>query len=275
MIDYEYLQPGACMERYPVVYHHVEQPGLKSKYLVLHEVYHRWTHNWNVAAIWHKYKGIVTWNPCVYEQYKDEYNMVYCDQFMNMFCDRAEEYKQWDLRPAEVCAMYGPPASTDEVIMNARYDVPLRLYLMGMKVDGYGVIPPKHRKEYRTQWHDVFRGSVPVHRKNLALGITKFSVCFENSRDPYWACGWVTEKIYDCLGSGCIPIYWGAPDVTDRIPAELFIDYRSFDSPVIPNLYKYLITTPDSVFSKMSRDGYDFHATVDFGRYLKVFESLE
>lgn len=271
-MDYEYLGPGACIERFPIVYTHSSERGLNQKYLVLHEVYHRWIHNWNVDTVWNKYKGIVTWNPVVYEKYREDYNMIYCPQFMNMFKDRAEEYREWSKRPAEVCAIYGNPASTDTTIMNARYDVPIRLHTMGMKVDGYGVIPRKERPEYRTQWHDIYRGGIPIHRKCDALKLTKFSICFENSRDPYWASGWVTEKIYDCLGSGTIPIYWGAPDITDRVPPEVFIDYRNFERPL--DLYKYLTTTPESVFGKMSKEGYDFHDTVRFDLYLDTFASL-
>jgi len=29
--------------------------------------------------------------------------------------------------------------------------------------------------------------------------------------------------------AGCIPVYLGAPDIADLIPAEAFIDFREFD----------------------------------------------
>lgn len=34
----------------------------------------------------------------------------------------------------------------------------------------------------------------------------KFSICVENSLGE----GYITEKIFECISSGCIPIYWGA-----------------------------------------------------------------
>jgi hypothetical protein len=34
----------------------------------------------------------------------------------------------------------------------------------------------------------------------------------------------------DCLLAGCIPVYYGAPDVTDFVPAEAFIDFRRWGS---------------------------------------------
>lgn len=38
----------------------------------------------------------------------------------------------------------------------------------------------------------------------------KFSICFENSAHP----GYITEKLVQGFAAGTIPIYWGAPDVT-------------------------------------------------------------
>jgi hypothetical protein len=38
----------------------------------------------------------------------------------------------------------------------------------------------------------------------------------------------MTEKLFDCFFVGTVPIYWGAPDVLDWVPAECFIDMRQF-----------------------------------------------
>ena len=53
-----------------------------------------------------------------------------------------------------------------------------------------------------------------------------FAVCFENMVLP----GWVTEKIFDCLLAGTIPIYLGASDIERWVPKECFVDMRSFES---------------------------------------------
>ena len=42
--------------------------------------------------------------------------------------------------------------------------------------------------------------------------------------------GYITEKIFDALFSGCIPIYWGAPDINHYIPSDCFVDRRQFSS---------------------------------------------
>jgi len=54
----------------------------------------------------------------------------------------------------------------------------------------------------------------------------KFTFCFENSIMP----GNVTEKIFDAIFAGSVPIYYGAPDITEYIPADVFIDFRKFNT---------------------------------------------
>ena len=49
----------------------------------------------------------------------------------------------------------------------------------------------------------------------------KFIICFENSKTD----GYVTEKIFNVFLSGSIPIYDGAPNVTDYIISGSFIQY--------------------------------------------------
>jgi hypothetical protein len=49
----------------------------------------------------------------------------------------------------------------------------------------------------------------------------KFILCFENSQTP----GYVTEKIFNVFASGSIPIYDGAPNITDYIVSGSFVQY--------------------------------------------------
>lgn len=70
----------------------------------------------------------------------------------------------------------------------------------------------------------VYRGTVEDKRKTLAR--YKFAFCLENSIFG----GYVTEKIFDVLFAGCVPVYCGAPDITDFVPRNAFIDLRDFKS---------------------------------------------
>lgn len=67
----------------------------------------------------------------------------------------------------------------------------------------------------------------PASNKNETMAKYKFNLCYENAQNfP----GYVTEKIFDAFYAGCVPVYWGAPDIELRIPSSCFIDRRQFKS---------------------------------------------
>jgi hypothetical protein len=68
-----------------------------------------------------------------------------------------------------------------------------------------------------------YRGE--VRDKRLVMRRSKFAYCYENTRGPN---NYITEKIFDSFLSGCVPVYWGAENVLDYIPAVCFIDRRNF-----------------------------------------------
>lgn len=55
----------------------------------------------------------------------------------------------------------------------------------------------------------------------------KFALCYESCSDQL---GLITEKIFDCMRADCVPIYWGAPNVTDYVDPSAFVDRRQFRS---------------------------------------------
>lgn len=69
----------------------------------------------------------------------------------------------------------------------------------------------------------VYLGS--VESKIDVIKNYKFAFAFENSNNEI---GGICEKIFDVMAAGCVPIYWGAPNVLDYIPKETFIDFRDF-----------------------------------------------
>jgi len=56
----------------------------------------------------------------------------------------------------------------------------------------------------------------------------KFTLAFENSISK----DYVTEKFFDPLIAGSVPVYWGAPEIHEFAPARRsFIDVAEFESP--------------------------------------------
>lgn len=54
----------------------------------------------------------------------------------------------------------------------------------------------------------------------------EFCLCFENMAMN----GYITEKIFDCLYAGTIPLYLGAPDISAYVPPNAYVDCRKFTS---------------------------------------------
>lgn len=83
--------------------------------------------------------------------------------------------------------------------------------------------------------YSSFRGS--ISDKYEVLAGYRFNLCFENEQN---APGFVTEKLFDALHCGAIPIYLGAPNVTDYVPKDCFIDFREFSG--FSDLLRYLVS---------------------------------
>ena len=75
----------------------------------------------------------------------------------------------------------------------------------------------------------------------------KFTIAFENESAP----NYVTEKIFDPFYVGSIPIYWGAPNVTEYFDPNSFINVRDFAS--FGEVIEYIkeINNNDELYQKM------------------------
>lgn len=96
-----------------------------------------------------------------------------------------------------------------------------------------------------------YRGPTPT--KWDPLSKSRFCICYENARDIP---GYLTEKIFDCIFAGCIPVYWGEPNVQEWIPPQCFVDFRAFRS--YDDLYQYLVSMSEQNFISMQKAGREF-----------------
>lgn len=76
-----------------------------------------------------------------------------------------------------------------------------------------------------------------VDDKLATLEKYRFAICYENARNYP---GYITEKIFDCMIAGAVPVYWGAPNVATFIPPDCYIDRTRFASEA--ELYAHLRT---------------------------------
>lgn len=79
----------------------------------------------------------------------------------------------------------------------------------------------------------LYRGSVDSKLETTAN--YKFSFCLENYCYP----DYITEKIFDALFVGSVPVYLGAQNITEYVPASCFIDWRHY--PSLEHLYQDMV----------------------------------
>jgi len=206
--------------------------------------------NWNMKN--HKYfKKIFTWN----DEFVDGKKYI-------KYCWPNKILQELDInikKKTKLCTM---------IVANKFKSHPLELYtervkairwfeqnhpedfdLYGMGWDKYhfkGALSQLNRFEVLTKFlkpkYPLYRGTVKSKREVLQK--YKFAICYENARG---ISGYITEKIFDCFFAGCVPVYWGAPNVAEYIPENTFIDRRKFRT--YNKLYSYLKNMPNKEYS--------------------------
>lgn len=133
------------------------------------------------------------------------------------------------------------------------------------EIDLYGI-------GWKKEDYKCYRGS--IEKKFEVLQNYKYCICYENM---YGINGYITEKIFDCFFSHCVPVYWGADNVTDYIPQDTFIDMRNFSS--YEQLDEYLESITEEQYNEYlyNIDNYlnseKFKMTFSVDNYVKILSS--
>jgi hypothetical protein len=97
----------------------------------------------------------------------------------------------------------------------------------------------------RSQWGHNRGGFDAVAH---ALGKYKFYICIENSNCQ----DYVTERVLMALAFGCVPIYMGAPNIRDFLPAEnCIVDASQFSSPAELAAHIKYLDNDDSAYNDL------------------------
>lgn len=158
------------------------------------------------------------------------------------------------------------------VIREFERHAPQRFALYG---HGWGIPPTRPgtlgRLEKRVnEWlHRLWPGRRPfpswrgtVRRKAEVLDRARYCICFENSRGSP---GYLTEKIFDCFTSGCVPVYIGTRHAEPPIPPACYIDGDRYASPAA--LRKHLDEVTPAEFAACQHAMRDFLASPQARRF--------
>jgi hypothetical protein len=131
------------------------------------------------------------------------------------------------------------------------------------------------QKRFKTKYLKFKSYKGTIKNKAELFPKYKFALVYENARIP----GWITEKIFDCLRSNCIPIYLGAPNIVEYVPEDLFIDRTKFSND--QQLVDYLINFDEGVYNQYINRITNYLKSSDFNKHLstslveKIVNTLE
>jgi hypothetical protein len=119
--------------------------------------------------------------------------------------ETSTRFEQWANRP-EFCCM---------IVSNAN---------AGERIEFFHRLNAQLRVDSAGKWNNTVGKSIPAGTENKFdfIGNYRFVISFENGAYP----GYTTEKILEPLLAGCIPIYWGDPEVERDFNPRRFIHVR-------------------------------------------------
>ena len=226
-----------------------KEKDISKSYLIIFESEIIKPENWDTSR--HRYfNRIFTWNDDVVDNIK-----YFKINFTHLF----PESINTNISNRKLCAL---------IAANKKVSHPLELYTKRREAirwfekkhldefDFYGMGWDEHvfNNKYigfvykKSRINSIIKPNYPSYKghvisKKETLQKYKFAICYENAKD---ISGYITEKIFDCFFSGCIPVYWGADNVTRHIPEACFVDknkYRSYEE-----LYDSMLTMSEKKY---------------------------
>ena len=108
------------------------------------------------------------------------------------------------------------------------------------------------RKFVKEPPYQNYRGSFAADKMTL-LQNYRFAFCYENYSSNE---GYISEKIFDALYAGVVPVYLGDTRVQDYIPPSCFVDARAFKNDI--EILHHLGSVPEDAWTKMREAGKAF-----------------
>lgn len=112
---------------------------------------------------------------------------------------------------------------------------------------------------YGYGWNNSYVYKGPIKSKLNTYLEYKFVFCMENAKYD----GYVTEKIFDALFSGCVPIYFENKELPDNI----YIKIDKSDLYSMDKLYKYLKEMPEEEYMNYLKNISDYVLSKDIKKY--------
>jgi hypothetical protein len=111
---------------------------------------------------------------------------------------------------------------------------------------------------YPSPRYRAWRGKAKVSKHELSAEY-RFVMAYENFRGRR---GYISEKIFDALQAGSVPVYLGEERIAEFVPREAFVDARNFRTR--GELLAYLQSCPEPEWEEMRQAGQKFLRSAPF-----------
>lgn len=188
---------------------------------------------------------IFTWNDGLAETY-ERFTKLHIPQYTEQKRIEHQDFEEKKLLVNISSRKYSPTKHPEE-LYTAREDVIEyynESYPTAFTLYGYHwnerprLVDTLHHQVMKPTDYSVYEGVIA--NKTNAYRNHRFALSFENMTGVE---GYITEKMFDCLRSGIVPVYWGANNVSKYVPEDAFIDYREYGTPA--SLHERLISVTE------------------------------
>lgn len=125
---------------------------------------------------------------------------------------------------------------------------------------GWNEPATRRKRSMNFPFYSSYKGS--VKSKSDVFPKYRFALCYENAILP----GYITEKIFDCMRSDCVPIYLGAPNINDYLPQDTYIDRRKFSND--EQLASYILSIDEEKYEHYRKGISDYLSSNEFSPFL-------
>jgi len=226
-----------------------------------------------------KYKKVYTWNSKLYSEYRllgmDVVQLPNFPLFDNYSI--LDKFTPFEDKVNGVCLMcrHREKPSCEFDISYNREQVMFGLSIQSvypLELHCYGRIP-----YCGIQYKGVIGDGLGMYPSSLdklkMLDKYRFNLCFENAYHELWSWDYITEKITDCFKAKCVPIYWGCYNIQERIPKELYVDYREFKD--VHKLAEHLNSISKEQYIDMTEKAFEWEKETKLGNIEELRSILD
>ena len=203
-----------------------------------------------------KFKGFLTPNSKFYNMYNGIYNIILTNGPLNSHNYYSlDKFKSYDERIKGICALNRiyKPATQEGSIIHMRDSSIKELPILIKHTYGPAPWGVNYQGYCKEATHPNHCGNLEIINRYL------FVLTLEPMYHELWSWDWVTERMWNAFKAKTVPIYFGCYNIEQKIPKELFIDFRDFEN--LSALANYIINFEKEKWVDMTEKAFEWYKT--------------